>query len=146
MSSVQIRDILESLRSFYRQLSEQFTLERQRVSGGQLPFLLEYIAAHEKQLESSVEEFEESTDAGLLDTWLQFGADEALENILSQLDLHEGMAEDDILAAALQVDDRLIALYRQLAGESSVPQVQDLFDGFTNMQEARERQLARAIR
>lgn len=146
MPAVQIRDILESLRTFYGQLSERFACEQQRVSGKQLPYLLDYIATHERQLEAGVERFEESAGAGLLNTWLQFGAGGALEMILSQIDLHEGMTEDDILAEALQVDDRLIALYRELASESSVPHVQELFDGLAKMQEARELQLARAIR
>lgn len=145
MAAVQIRDILKSLRTFYGQLSERFALQQQRVSGEKLPYLLEYIAAHEKQIAAGFREIETSTDPGVLDTWLQFGADETLQNILSQLDLHEGMTENDILAAALQVDDRLIALYRELAGESSIPHVQELFEGFAKMQDARERQLARAI-
>lgn len=56
------------------------------------------------------------------------------------------MTEDDVLAEASRVDHRMIALYRELSGESSVPHVQELFDGFAKMQEARECQLARAIR
>lgn len=145
MAAVQIRDILKSLRTFYGQLSERFALQQQRVSGEKLPYLPEYIAAHEKQIAAGFREIETSTDPGVLDTWLQFGAVETLETILGQLDLHDGMTENDILAAALQVDDRLIALYRDLAGESSIPRVQDPFDGFAELQKARERQLAIAI-
>jgi rubrerythrin len=86
-----------------------------------------------------------NSEASLLDTWLQFGAVETLDGILGQLKLTPEMTEDDILAAALKVDTQLIALYEELAGESSVPHVRELFEALAKMQEARERQLARAV-
>jgi len=146
MSAVQIRDILNSLRNFYVQLAERFASEQENVSDQQLPYLLEYIATHEKLLAAGIQNFAESADAGLLNTWLQFGAGQTLEQILNQIDLHEGMSKYDILTKALNADGQLIALYEGLAAESSAPQVQELFGSLASMQEARERQLARAIR
>lgn len=146
MSAVQIRDILRSLQSFYVQLAGRFSAEQENANDEQLPYLLAYIADHEKQLAEAMQKFEGSADAGLLDTWLQFGADETLEQILKQVDLQKGMSKYDVLASALKVDGQLIALYEALAGESSVPHVQELFENLASMQDARERQLARAIR
>lgn len=146
MSAVQIRDILNSLRNFYVQLAERFAAEEENVNDEQLPYLLEYIADHEEQLAAGIEKFKQSADARLLNTWLQFGAGESLEQILKQVDLHEGMSKYDVLAKALRADGQLIVLYEALAGDSSVPQVQELFESLASMQEARERQLARAIR
>ncbi len=145
MASVQVRDILNSIRTFYGSLSERFREAQQTIQGGQLPYLLEYISIHEGQLGNGIEEFEENAEASLLDTWLQFGAVETLDGILGQLKLTPEMTEDDILAAALKVDTQLIALYEELAGESSVPHVRELFEALAKMQEARERQLARAV-
>ena len=145
MASVQVRDILDSIRVFYSRLSERFKQAQQTVQGDQLPFLLEYIAMHEAQLGTGIEEFEENAESSLLDTWLQFGADETLEETLNKLRLEPDMTEDDVLAEALKVDARLIALYEELAGESSVPHVRELFEALARMQEARERQLARAV-
>lgn len=146
MASVQVRDILDSIRTFYGCLSDRFKQAQQNVQGEQLPYLLEYIAIHEGQLGTGIEEFEENAEDGLLDTWLQFGSDETLKGILDQLELNSDMNEDEVLAAALKVDTQLISLYQELAGESSVPHVRELFEALAKMQEARERQLARAIR
>ncbi len=110
-----------------------------------MPYLLEYIAYHEGQLGTGIGEFEENAEECLLDTWLQFGADETLDGILKQLKLTPAMTEDEVLAAALKVDAQLITLYEELAGESSVPHVRELFEALAKMQEARERQLARAV-
>ena len=145
MASVQVRDILDSIRAFYGQLSERFKQAQQSVQGDQLPYLLEYIAIHEGQLGTGIEEFEENAEESLLDTWLQFGADETLTGILNQVELTPDMTEDEVLAAALKVDSQLISLYEELAGESSVPHVRELFEALARMQEARERQLARAV-
>ena len=146
MAAVQVRDILDSIAGFYRRLSELCTTARQNTQGERLPYLLEYIAAHELQLATSVEQFEETAESGLLDTWLQFGADESLDGILAQLNIQSDMPEDDIVREVLNVDSKLIALYEALAGETSSPHVEELFEGLAQMQEARERQLARAAR
>jgi len=145
MASVQVRDILDSIRAFYGQLSERFRQAEQTIQGGQLPYLLEYIAIHEGQLGTGIEAFEENAEDTLLDTWLQFGADETLKDILQQLKLTPDMSEDEVLAVALRIDSQLIALYEELAGESSIRQVSELFEALAKMQEARERQLARAV-
>ena len=145
MASVQVREILDSIRTFYGRLAERFKEAQQSIQGGQLPYLLEYIAIHEGQLDTGIEEFEENAEDGLLDTWLQFGAGETLDGILQQLKLTPEMTEDEVLAAALRVDTQLIALYEELAGECSVPHVRELFEALAKMQEARERQLARAV-
>ena len=71
--------------------------------------------------------------------------DETLTGILNQVELTSDMTEDEVLAAALKVDSQLISLYEELAGESSVPHVRELFEALARMQEARERQLARAV-
>ena len=145
MASVQVREILDSIRAFYGRLSERFKEAQKSIRGGQLPYLLEYIAIHEGQLGTGIEKFEENAEDSLLDTWLQFGAGETLDRILQQLKLTPDMTEDDVLATALDVDAQLIALYEELAGESSVPHVRELFEALAKMQEARERQLARAV-
>ena len=146
MSSVQVKDILCSIRRFYASLAEAFEDALPEATGEQIPFLLEYIAHHEKQLQDFCEDLEEESDPGVLNTWLQFGAEESLDQILAGLDLHAGMDEDEILGEALKVDSKLVARYEQLAGESSVLHVQDLFEDLARLQEARERQLARVIR
>ncbi|MBI1314876.1 hypothetical protein GC176_26570 [bacterium] len=145
MPSVQVRDILSSIQRFYHELASRFRQAQKNVQGERLPYLLQYIAIHEGQLGTGIEEFEENADMCLLNTWLQFGAEESLNGILQRLDLKQGMTEDEILAAALQVDTQLIRLYDELAGESSVPRVRELFEALSRMQEARERQLARAV-
>lgn len=142
MPSVQVRDILDSIRGFYGELSDRFRAEQQRLDGEPLSYLLQYLSVHEQELEQSIAKFEDDADAAVLDTWLQFGADDTLDEALKGLDLHPGMTSDDIVGEALKVDTRLIELYKELAGESSVGHVSELFEGLARMQEARERQLA----
>ncbi len=146
MPSLQIRSILDSFRNFYGELAECFQSQVVSSTGQQLPYLCQYIAEHEREIQKAIDNFEnETADEALLDTWLQFGADETLRRILDELELRAGMTEDDVIGEALKADAKIIALYRELAGESGVPDVRELFEGFANMQNARTRQLARAI-
>lgn len=122
MPAVQIRDILKSLRTFYGQLSERFAREQQRVGGQQLPYLLDYIATHEKQLEAGVERIEESAGVGLPNTLLQLGA---LEMILSQIDRVE-LSRDRISAAfAILFIVAMIAamVWAAMTGDASTTEV-----------------------
>ena len=147
MPSVQVRDILESLRTFYSRLAERFSRERTQAEGERLQILLECIANHERQLESGIAQFEdESADTGLLDTWLQFGAAETLDQIIGELELDCEMTESEVLASALQVDSKLVDLYEELGGETSVPDVCEFFQNLVKMQDARTRQLAQVMR
>lgn len=146
MAAVQVRDILNAISRFYQRLSRLFASAQKHARGERLPYVLEYIVAREKQLATSLEQFKETANPGLLDTWLQFGAEETLTEMLAQIDIPANMAEDDIVGEVLKIDAKLITLYEALAKKTSVLHVRELFESLANVQEARERQLAFAMR
>lgn len=145
MASQQVRQILDSIRSFYHELAERFQQQCEHEKDEQLQLLLEHVAKREEGLSECLKQFEDDADNGLLDTWLQFGAD-SLTDILREATLEDGMSRDDVVEVAMRVDRRLIEVYRELSGECAVPHVCDMFADLIRLEEGMQRRLATSLR
>lgn len=55
------------------------------------------------------------------------------------------MSADEILRVVLTFDQALIDLYRELAGETAVPRVQELFGKLLKLEERKDRQFSVSV-
>ncbi|PQO43923.1 hypothetical protein [Blastopirellula marina] len=146
MPSKQVKDILDHVRAAHQQVKKVCDELRGHEPDARLQLLLEYIGRHEEAFNTALQLYEQDARGkGLLETWLQFSADEAIDEDFAALRLSEGMQADEIVQQVLDFDAKLVALYRDLATSTSSEHVQELFNDLAQLEEDKERQYARLL-
>jgi rubrerythrin len=146
MSYKQVHEVLERVKLFYQQLSDYYEdLSDDLPEDDQVHRLLEYMGRHEKAFNRTLAKYERDAAEGVLNTWLQYAPDERTWRALQHAEIRPDMSLDEVMEQALDVDQDLRDMYRQLADESSVPRVQELFQSLLEMQESKDAQYARTL-
>lgn len=145
MPSTQVKDILEHIRAFHHRIGEYYADLSQNKSNERVELLLKYLARHEENFNESLGKYEKDAAQGVLETWLQFAADDTLDEALQPIDIPESMAADEIIRYAMTADKKMVELYRELAASTAAPRVRELFESLIVMEEGKDRQYAKSI-
>lgn len=142
MASLQIKDILGHIRRYHHQLANQLGELKVHESDPRVRLLLEYMARHEINFEKTLNGYEKDAAKSILATWIKYVPDDAVTEAANQLKLHDEMPADEILAAVIAFDRALTDMYRELADETSVPRVQDLFTKLIDLENRKDRKFS----
>ena len=140
----QVRDILDHAREFHKRLEEFYQNLAQNEAVARIKMLLEYLSRHEKFLEQGIANFEESASEQVLDTWFQFTQDKETLKLPEAVNIKSHMSVEDVIRMGLELDDRLIRLYKDAAENAEVPEVKDVFNNLLEMEKEEEHHLVRA--
>ncbi len=127
-------DFHKTLSVMYRDLTEQTDRERVRL-------LLDYLQRHEKNFEESLKRYSSQTRQRIRETWFQYIPKEN-ELTTEDIELRPDMSIDDIVRAAMELDRRLAAFYRQMAAHGGSQEVRDIFSGLAQQEERERSKLA----
>ncbi|QDU75795.1 hypothetical protein Pan97_28370 [Bremerella volcania] len=146
MPSKQVKDILDHVRAVHHQLNKACKQLSASEPDTRLQLLLDYVGRHEEAFNIALRRYEKEANAkAAIDTWLQFSADETINEALREMDLHPGMTAEEIVEQVLSFDAKLMALYRDLAESTSSAQVRELFSDLIQMAEGKQHQYARIL-
>ena len=145
MAAKQVRDVLRSIEKYHHALAGLYEKLGEREGDERLRWLLGYMARHEDHFQGALRRYEESAAESVLDTWVQFSNGDVLDEALRESRINAAMSADDVIEAALKFDAALLELYRQIAAETSVPHVQELFRSLLQMEENKEHLYARNL-
>jgi rubrerythrin len=137
------RDVLDHARAFHHQVSDLYQRLEDRVEKERVQMLLDYLRRHEKHLEQSLADYEEEASKRILETWFQYTLEEDPSELLSELEVKGDMPVDDVVRLALRLDDYLIALYRNMADHTDIPDVKEVFTNLLELEQEDEHQIAR---
>jgi rubrerythrin len=144
MSNEQTRDILEHARQFHRQVSEFYDQLCCQTEKERIKMLLEYMSRHEKNMAQTLEDFEHSAPAHLLQTCFKVGHPfRPCCDVIKELDISSDMSVDDVIQMGLEFDDCLIAVYQDLAENAPDEQARSVFQNLLELEQKEKRQLAR---
>ncbi len=136
------RDVLDHVRSFHEKLADYYARLEGRSERARVCLLLEYLSGHERHLADTLMRYEEKASRGVLNTWFKFSPEDKLRSI-QETDLSADMSCDEVVAAALELDERILDFYRDMASRAENPQVRELFEDLLQMERNEERQLTR---
>jgi rubrerythrin len=114
------KEIHEGIRGFYERLSDQTEKKRVRM-------LLEYLKEHQKELENTLEDLKGQASQDVLDAWLQYRPEPSVEQMLPDMEFKPEMSVDELVQAALSIDDALITYYRRIAENTEFQEVKEVF-------------------
>jgi rubrerythrin len=145
MPSKRVEEILDRVRAFHRQLGEHYAHLAEDAQDERVKFLLEYMGRHEANFNQALSKYEQGAARSLLQTWVQFGGEEVSDKVFHAPPIRADMTIEEMIEAALTLDRGLVEMYRELAEETSIEEVRNLFNDLTEMEEAKARRYSKTL-
>nr|WP_298249428.1 2-hydroxyacyl-CoA dehydratase [uncultured Halomonas sp.] len=140
MAFRQVKDLLEWIHDFHRELGDQYTRLAETAPDERMQMALVFLADRESRLRDGMAAYLEDADNALLTTWLidsqEFGHPSVLRRIPPCLGCHD---VQDILANVMSAHQTLKDMYRLRSELASIPEEAELFHQLAEVQEAEAR-------
>jgi rubrerythrin len=139
------KDVLDHVREFHQQLSEFYRDLIDKTDKERVRMLLDYLSRHEKHLEESMARYEAEVSERILKTWFQYPPPKEILGICKTLavDEVEDLSVDGVIKLALELDDCLIDLYKEMIRGSESEEVREVFQSLLDMEKQEELELVR---
>jgi rubrerythrin len=131
----QVRDFHGQLADYYHQISE--STDQQRVK-----LLLDHMSVHESELKKSLGAYEEDASRQITDTWVDCQHCNEIFVTCQKTLIAPETSVDDVIRAALDVDNCLMRFYREVAEKVDSESVREVFRNLVDMEESELRKLA----
>ena len=138
MSYIQVRDVLERLRRYYRRLGDLYQDISETSDDERVQLLLEHMGRHERNFSRTVARHEREGAEGVLNTWLQYEFDKGVEEALQEAEMHADPSIDEVIRFSQRIDQAFLDLYRQLAQYTDAPRIQELFESLVEMEQGKD--------
>ena len=125
------------IKELYEDLNEHAQLERVKL-------LLDFLSRHEQHMEESLARFEKESRHGILEAWLEYSPGLDVDKVMDRFRLRENPSSDEIIQIAMDFDDALVSLYREVAEKANNSKVKALFNNLLQLEESEKIQVARA--
>ena len=125
------------IKELYEDLNEHAQLERVKL-------LLDFLSRHEQRMEESLARFEKVSRHGILEAWLEYSPGLDVDKVMDRFRLRENPSSDEIIQIAMDFDDALVSLYREVAEKANNSKVKALFNNLLQLEESEKIQVARA--
>lgn len=139
MTYLQVRDVIERIEAFRRHLEEKYREEESLAGDERLRMLLARLRSHEDQISRQLDELDENSARGVLETWIQ----NVPETLLELPEIDDGVSQEELVAQILEQDQVVVDLFRQLADSRLPPRVQELFESLYEVEKAKLEELSR---
>ena len=143
MAYKEVRDIINQARLFHSHVSKlycdlEFEPEKVRVK-----MLLEFMCRHERHLEKCLEKYEDDVSKSILETWIQYVPYNASSKCIDDVQIKPDMSVGNIITLALQLDDCLLNLYKDIKENTISDAVREFFTNLLEMEKQEEIELIR---
>ena len=138
-----VKDVLDFARQLHEALSRQYSELEQLSTSERAQLMLGYLARHERRLAEALRGYEEDAAKGILRTWLQYAPrldSGPLVEKVRGVDLNDVEA---VVAAALEVDDHLLAIYREIEEQADIEPLREVARSLQQIERNEEHLLAR---
>ena len=125
------------LKALFDELNEHAQLERVKM-------LLDYLSRHEENMEESLARFEKESRHGILEAWLEYSPGLDVNKVMCKFHLSENPSSDEIIQLALDFDDTLVNLYKEVVEKANDSKVKEVFKNLLQLEEKEKIQVARA--
>ena len=145
MSFETTKDVLDHVREFHHRLSEFYGGLSGNTGKERVKMLLDYLNRHEKHLEESLARYEEEVSEKILNARFQYPPPRELLNICkgAVISGKEDLSLDGVIGIALNLDDCLIDLYKEMIKSSDLEEVKEVFNNLLEMEKREKLDLVR---
>ena len=106
---------------------------------------MDYLSRHEKHLEENLARYEEEVSGKILNAWFQYPPPKEVLNTCKSAVIpgQEDLSIDGVVEMALQLDDCLIDLYKEMIKSSELEEVKEVFNNLLEMEKREKLDLVR---
>lgn len=143
-----VGEIVDYSREIHRALSAQYAELEQLASTEQAQFLLDYLNRHERHMAQALTRFQGDAAQAILNTWLQYSPEFCPQFLPELVDkVRSARLSDvrDIVRVALEVDDYLVTIYREMLENTGSAKVREVLSNLLQMEEKLRDNLAAAV-
>ncbi len=133
-----VAEIVGHSRDIHQALSAQYAELEQLASTEQAQFLLDYLNRHERHMAKALTQFQGDAAQTILNTWLQYAPEFCPETLPELVDRVRGARLSDvrdIVRVALEVDDYLVSIYREMVENTESAGVREVLSNLLQMEE-----------
>lgn len=134
----QLKDVLDYLINAHQQMGEYYTQLSDTVLQQRVKLILDYLAEHENHISNELLQYEKDAPYGVLNAWFQDIQDDPLLLKLEQPPAPD-LSEEQVMRIALELDDRLISLYEQLASHCKSSAARDALENLLDQEKQRKK-------
>ncbi|GMU46687.1 MAG: hypothetical protein IT469_09590 [Pseudomonadales bacterium] len=139
-----VKDIIEVIRQLHDALSRQYAELEQLATSERATLMLDYLARHERRLAAALQHYEQDAARGILETWLQHIPELDATPLVEQVRAADLNDVEAVVAAALAVDEHLLAVYRELEQRAPTDTLREIAHSLQQLECNEAQRLARA--
>ena len=145
MSFEQTRDILAHVREYHTRVSEYYRSVGGTASQQRILLLVKYLERRHAAISEHLAACEETVANDILDTWFQYSLDANLLEYIDSFSISSEMSVDDVIQQVLDIEDRLINLYKEILDSALSDHIHEFFEMLLTLEECEERLGARLL-
>lgn len=138
-----IGDVLNHAKAFHRQLSRLYGELGNIARREKIKILLTYMQRHETNMVEVLQGFEADASQRVLGAWFKYPPELPGNEWFEHADLKPDMTADEVVQAALEVDARLLTLYRHGMEKARTPEARDFFSRLIELEQQKETEALR---
>ena len=136
MSYKTVRELFDHVGRWQKRVEDFCEEVADRASDDRTTAMMDYFAAHERELKRVLANYPDGDRQGVFDTWIQHTSEDDVRIFFQKADLDPDQPLDEAVATVVEFDDRLRGMYRTLSESSQVPpRVQAVFQNLLEAQE-----------
>jgi len=131
MLAITIEEILEHIESFENSLTELFEHIHDETHDEGVRLLTDYIARHRHRTSAELQKCCQEEVGRIKKLPLQYQPDIPGEHTIKEVKLSTNASPLEILKAAIEFDECIMKMYKQIASQPLAHEVKELFEGLT---------------
>lgn len=139
----QTHEIIEDVRLVHKHMSDFYEQLHRKDEKGKVKILLDYLTQHEKHRDETLTKYEDETSSKTMGAWFKYIPLNNISSYLESVNIESNISVYDVVSIALDLDDRLIEIYKYLIDYSKNTEVKNMFSSLLNRLEQEKRNLAR---
>ena len=141
MAVITIADVLHQAERFEQMLADYYGKLAETTTREGVRLLTDYMSRHRIHIHAALEKFSSERVEHVLESPLRYQPQAADCRCFEQVDLAPDASAQEVLDAAVKLDECLMSLYRQVLQQEVEPEVRDLFESFLHAEERDEIEL-----
>jgi hypothetical protein len=127
MTYRKVGDILDAIRDYHKQFRQKLEDVEGAADFTLTESLAEQLQVHEQQWQIALKEYGDQGEYAVLNTYIQYIPDDALQNFFQSVAVTSQMSTDDVRQLVMRFHSALVDLYGTLKDEVSAPRVKEFF-------------------
>jgi rubrerythrin len=141
----QVKDVLDFGKKMHASIQECYAHLEGKSDQERIRMLLNHLARHEKNLEENLARFSADARPKILGAWLNHVPQSKMDELVGHCLVLQGASVDDVIRMAMEFDDALIDLYREVAREATNTDVKQVFLNLVDQENQQKLNLVQSV-